>query len=305
MPEHTQVETVSWNTNGDTLCAIRGKVFIEEQGVPEAIERDGKDVHAMHFLLTLGTEPVGCGRLLKDGKVGRMAVLPEHRGQGLGAELLHAITGYARDHGYKRLYLHSQAHATDFYAAAGFAPIGEAFEEAGIPHRAMELLIDYSAVQGFVRCVDYPEPFATLAVNLAGTARRHLRIYSQRLDHEVFDRQELSAAMAALVRRGRQSDIRILVNDARSMVSRGHRLLELSRRLSSSISIRILDDHPRIPEATYLLRDNNGVLYKPQEMGENGFFEPDSRASAKRFLEEFDTLWHWGRTDPRLRQLTL
>ena len=54
-----------------------------------------------------------------------------------------------------------------------------------------------------------------------------------------------------------------------------------------------------------MVRDFDGILYKPDERGPNGFYEPDSRASAKKFVEQFDTLWHHGERDPRLRQLTL
>ena len=89
------------------------------------------------------------------------------------------------------------------------------------------------------------------------------------------------------------------------MVQRGHRLLQLSRRLSSSIAIRVLEEHPELPEATYVVRDNDGVVYKPDELGHPGFYEPDSRASAKKFVEGFDALWRLGERDPRLRQLVM
>jgi predicted GNAT family N-acyltransferase len=305
MDDSIAIEVVSWNVQREALRDIRDRVFIEEQGVPIEIEHDEHDETATHFLLTRGREALACGRLLPDGQITRMAVLPQHRGQGLGKRLLVDMVAYAGKHGVRRLHLHAQQHASDFYRAAGFVEYGEPFEEAGIRHIAMEQLMDYRGAEGFITGVEYPEPFATLAVTLADKARRHLRIYSHTLDHEVFDNADLAAAMTRLVRRGRQSDIRILVNDPRPMVSRGHRLLQLSRRLSSTISIRVLDEHPELPEASYIVRDHDGILYKPDERGANGFFEPDSRASAKRFVEGFDVLWRWGKTDPRLRRLTL
>ena len=300
-----RVDEVSWNNEREALSAIREQVFIEEQGVPREIEQDEQDFTATHFLVSLDEEPVGCGRLLPDGRVGRMAVLPEHRDRGLGARLLEHILDHAQGKGVRRLYLHAQLDARSLYERAGFKDTGERIKEADIPHIGMELEIDYRAASRFITGVSWPQPFATLAVALAGEARRHLRIYSHRLDHEVFDNAELVSAMTALVRRGRQSDIRILVNDARPMTARGHRLLQLSRRLSSTISIRVVEDHPELPEATFIVRDNNGILYKPDEPGANGFYEPDSRASSMRFVERFDMLWRWGRDDPRLRRLSL
>lgn len=287
------------------MRSIRDCVFVEEQGIAEDIVYDDKDMEATHFLVSDGDTAVACGRLQADGKVGRMAVLPERRGEGLGRLLLDHIVGYAKDKGYLRLYLHAQSHAAGFYRAAGFEIFGDEFEEAGIPHAAMELHIDYSGADSFITGVQYPEPFATLAIELARTASRHLRIYSYRLDHDVFDSASLATAMGELARRGRHSEIKILVSDARPIVQRGHRLLQLSRRLSSSISIRVLAEHPELPEATYVVRDTNGILYKPDDIGRPGFFEPDSRASAKKFIEGFDALWRWGERDPRLRQLTL
>jgi predicted GNAT family N-acyltransferase len=301
----TVIEEVSWNLHRETLRSIRGKVFIEEQNVPQEIERDGADDTATHFLLTQDDVALACGRVLPDGKVGRMAVLKEHRNKGLGRLLLDYIVAHARQHGVNRLYLHAQEHAANFYLDAGFFHFGEPFEEAGIPHVAMELLIDYSGADEFIKHVAYPHPFATLALQLAQTASRDLRIYSALLDPDVFDSAELNSAMITLVRRSRYSNIRILINDAGPIVQRGHRLLSLSRRLSSSIKIQVVEEHPDLPDATFVVRDNDGVAYKPDERGRGGFYEPNSRASAKRFVEQFDKLWHWGVVDPRLRRLSL
>ena len=300
-----EVSDIGWNRGEETLTSIRERVFVEEQGVPRDVELDGADPSATHFLLTVNTIALGCGRLLPDGKIGRMAILPTHRGLGLGRQLLDSIVAHARRHGYRRLYLHAQAHAIPFYESAGFEAEGEPFEEAGLPHLSMAMTVDFSAAEHFITGVEYPRPFDVLAQALADTARRSLRIYSARLDHEVFDRQEMASAMTKLARRGRLSDVRILVSDARPIVSRGHRLLEIARRLSSTVSIRVLDEHPELPEATYVVRDNSGVLYKPDDRGRAGFYEPDSRASTSRFVDQFDRLWRWGEIDPRLRTLRL
>jgi predicted GNAT family N-acyltransferase len=299
------VEEVSWNLHRETLRAIRGKVFIEEQNVPRDIEQDAADDTATHFLLTRETVALACGRMLPDGKVGRMAVLKEHRNKGLGRLLLDHILKHSRQHGMNRLYLHAQAQAANFYLDAGFFHFGEPFDEAGIPHVAMDLMIDYSGADEFIKHVGYPNPFAALVLELAQTAKRDLRIYSAALDPAVFESVELNSAFTALARRSRNSNIRILINDARPMAQRGHRLLTLSRRLSSSMKIRVVDEHPDLPDATYLVRDNNGVVYKPEERSRGGFYEPDSRASAKRFVDQFDRLWHWGQVDPRLQLLSL
>jgi predicted GNAT family N-acyltransferase len=303
--EKLLIEVVGWDQYREILDSIRGQVFRDEQKVPADIEQDGKDEDATHFLLTREAVPLGCGRMLPDGKIGRMAILQQHRGQGLGRQLLDFIVEQARHQGMKRLYLHAQTHALHFYHGAGFTPFGDEFEEAGIPHSSMELLVDFRGTGHPVRGLTYPEPFATLALELALTARRSLCIYSQLLDREVFDSAELASAITALARRSRYSDVRILINDSKPLIEQGHRLLELARRLSSTAHIRVIEEHPELPEATFVLRDNDGTVYEPDERRQTGFYEPDSRAVAQSHIEKFDDLWRLGRVDSGLRLLRL
>ncbi|MGL4238072.1 GNAT family N-acetyltransferase [Tabrizicola sp.] len=120
---------------------LRRIVFIEEQGVSEADEVDGLDGSAIHLLAFDGDHPVGTARMLVKGvtgKIGRVCVLPEARGTGLGAALiLAALEELRRVPGVREAYLGSQSHATGFYEKLGFAVEGEEFLDAGIPHRHM------------------------------------------------------------------------------------------------------------------------------------------------------------------------
>ncbi len=120
---------------------LRRLVFIEEQGVPEEIEMDADDALAFHVLALDGETPVGCGRMVPYGdavKIGRMAVLREHRDEGIGREILAFLMDAARDQGFRKAILHAQLHAEGFYLKCGYLPVGQVFEEAGIPHRLME-----------------------------------------------------------------------------------------------------------------------------------------------------------------------
>ena len=121
--------------------AIRRRVFIEEQQVPEEIELDADDARAVHALALENGGAVGCGRMVAHGayvKIGRMAVLRERRRNGVGRAVLEFLMGEARRRGFARAVLDAQLHAEGFYLRLGFAPIGEVFEEAGIAHRRME-----------------------------------------------------------------------------------------------------------------------------------------------------------------------
>jgi len=122
--------------------AIRRRVFIEEQHVPEEIELDDDDAHAFHALATLDGRTVGCGRYVAHGqdeiKIGRMAVVKELRGSGIGRDILNFLMAAARERGFTRAVLHAQLSAEGFYLRNGYAPLGGVFDEAGIPHRKME-----------------------------------------------------------------------------------------------------------------------------------------------------------------------
>lgn len=119
---------------------IRETVFVREQGVDLAIERDSADRHALHLLAFVQGKPVGTLRLLRNemrGTIGRFAVLKAYRGQGVGQSLLNWVIAAAPSLGLSMLYLSAQKEASRFYEQAGFAVTGPEFVEAGIVHVPM------------------------------------------------------------------------------------------------------------------------------------------------------------------------
>ena len=131
------VET-SWMKSADILTRIRTKVFVDEQNVPPELEIDGLDDTCVHYLAASPSgEIIGTARLLLTGQIGRMAVLPQWRKRGIGANLLAACVDGARKRDFSRIFLHAQTHAIDFYSRYGFVAIGDEFDDAGIPHREM------------------------------------------------------------------------------------------------------------------------------------------------------------------------
>ena len=137
-----EVRPVNWLATREKLRAIRHKVFVEEQHVPEELEWDEADDRAYHVLATAndGT-PIGTGRLKLDCHIGRMAVLKNWRGRGVGGTILTTLLSLAEKEGCDTVRLHAQTHALGFYEKFGFTATGPEFDEAGIPHRAMELTL--------------------------------------------------------------------------------------------------------------------------------------------------------------------
>ena len=132
------VRVADWQRDGDRLRAVRRAVFIDEQGVPEAMEWDEADARSRHVLATDDSgAAIGTGRLLSDGHIGRVAVLRDWRGQGVGQTLMVQLMDIAQREGHRAVVLNAQVSAEGFYSRLGFVVRGEPFHEAGIPHCEM------------------------------------------------------------------------------------------------------------------------------------------------------------------------
>lgn len=121
--------------------ALRWTVFVEEQGVPPEDELDGTDVGCMHIIAADADSIVGAARFKvteNTAKIGRVCVDQNHRGRGIGADMIRYICRSCKA---PRALLGAQVDAIPFYERLGFAPVGAVYMDAGIPHRDMEIAL--------------------------------------------------------------------------------------------------------------------------------------------------------------------
>lgn len=323
------VVEVDWATSADRLRRIRTTVFVHEQKVPEQEEWDGLDDDACHFLaLDSAGREVGCARLLPTGQIGRMAVLAHERGKGIGEQLLTAAVAKAESRNMNEVFLHAQTHAIGFYQRGGFVLFGDEYFEAGIPHRSMRKLLAIPApeLQGRRKTTaQSPAPIVTppppmqhhvdlftgeaqardaLVKGLAA-ARRELIIFSHLLDPLYFDHDATTSLISAFTRRAANTRTRILIQSSDLIVGRSHRLLALSRRLSSKCSIRILDKDYDAPESCYVAWDQSGYWLLPDWREPQGSLHLNAVVAARRFFQDFEVLWAHSHDDPELRELRI
>lgn len=124
-----------WTTLSNDAKLVRFEVFVQEQNVPAELEMDSMDAVCLHAVAyDADGKPVGTGRLLPDGHIGRMAVRKPGRGSGIGGALLQALMAQAKQRGDQLVALSAQTHAAPFYERHGFQIDGEEFFEAGIAH---------------------------------------------------------------------------------------------------------------------------------------------------------------------------
>jgi len=320
------VLSADWPTHRDALRAIRNEVFVEEQGVPRELEWDGEDDVCHHFLaITEAGQRVGCGRLMPSGQIGRMAVLERERGKGIGRQILDAAVETGKALGFRRVFLHAQKDAVPFYRKAGFLPEGSEFMEAGIPHLAMalELPIPFDPPEDVPRPA-IREEAAPEAAEMAALRQyegegdcvqgllealdwplRTVRLYSQELDHLLFDRSDVTDALSAFVRRGPPARLLVLIHSSSSIVSRGHQLLELARRLDSKIEIRKVPAELAVDRHSCVITDERGYYLLPDCEAYQAIANAYDPVQASRLAERFDYLWEHSQIDPELRVLRI
>ena len=150
-PTRIRVDTGSWAELRADASTVREQVFVIEQGIARALEWDQWDALSLHAVARDASGgAIGTGRLLppefdaelsSTGHVGRMAVLAQARGAGVGSRLLVALMAAAPGYGFTQVVLNAQTRVAGFYVRRGFVAEGEEFLEVGIPHVRMRVRI--------------------------------------------------------------------------------------------------------------------------------------------------------------------
>lgn len=300
---------MTWSTHAPVLRAIREAVFVREQGVNETLEWDGLDPTAEHWLalvpravdaaerrprarwpVTRGVAPddveragwraVGTVRLLASGQIGRLAVLPEWRGIGLGRALLDAALDAARAHQMTTIWLNAQVDRIGFYERAGFVVDGPTFLDAGLPHRRM-VHHDTAPPEGAPRptrpAIDATSASGdrestaeahTATANdpwietLAGARRRvdlWLPVQAAGQESSSWDDTTRVDALVAALTRHPMARLRLLTDGARALRGQTPRLLHALQRLASRVEVAELvadaQHGERVTFATLLVTD--------------------------------------------------
>jgi len=134
-----RVELGDWASLREWAEPIRQAVFVDEQNVPADIEIDEWDPRSVHAVVFDDQgRALGTGRLLPDGHIGRMAVVRDARGSGVGSVLLSTLMAEARRRGHQTAMLSAQTHAVPFYERHGYGIVGDEYLDAGIVHVDMQ-----------------------------------------------------------------------------------------------------------------------------------------------------------------------
>lgn len=317
IPTHFRLEPASWQHDRTALLAVRETVFVHEQGVPADEEVDSLDDGAWHVLARdLHDKPIGAGRLTSEPRIGRMAVLPSWRGQGVGRTILQALLDQARSRAYPKVSLHAQLTARDFYVAAGFEPVGEQFDECGIMHQRMELALSAPsarpeqplrtrAIEHIIEA-DGPDQLRAASSGLLEAARHQICLFSPGLDAPVFAGTAAMQQLRRIACNGPHARLRFIIQDIDQAVAAAGPLISLAQKLPSNMQIRVaVEDVDRLRQEAFLLNDVQGYLYRPQAaypLARGSSHAPGRHRQLQRL---FDEMWERAHDSPRLRALSI
>lgn len=138
------IREVGYLEQATEIRAIRFAVFVDEQNVPPDIEMDDRDPLCVHLLACVDEQPVGTARIDFEyaGKIGRLAVLANYRGRGIGRALMERCHDVARQRRVTQVWCNAQTAVVPFYERIGYTVIGGEFDEAGISHRKMTTVLN-------------------------------------------------------------------------------------------------------------------------------------------------------------------
>ncbi len=149
------------------------------------------------------------------------------------------------------------------------------------------------------------DEFTQFALNMATQAHRTIDIFSHDLDHPLYDQSDFVVAIKELSLRSRFSQIRILLQNNRTIRRKGHRLVHLAQRLTSSIEIRRPGEPLLKALENFLLADEYGYIHRKMASYYEGRCDFNDRLRVAQLAERFNEAWESGEPDRELLRLYL
>ena len=315
--EEFSVEPATWSADSADLRAVRNEVFVLEQGVPEDEEWDELDARSQHVVARdRDGRAIGTGRLTPLRTIGRMAIVRDWRGRGVGAAILRVLVERARELHYDAVELHSQTHAITFYAQAGFVAHGDEYDECGIAHRNMRLELEplplrppaplaaESAVEAWTSATRDEARIATLGV--LASARREVAILTRDLDPDLFDHADVLDALKRVALERPNAHIRFLVYEPARAGMLAHRVIALAQRLSSVFAMRTpVEEVDRQFAGAFIVNDHDGYFERALASRFEGEGNRHAPPRAAQLLSQFNQVWERSVPAEELRRLEL
>ena len=317
IPNDFSVEPASWSADLADLRAVRTEVFVVEQAVPEDEEWDEHDERSYHVVARdPHGRPIGTGRLTPMHTIGRMAVLSDWRGRGVGEAILRTLLERARERQLPAVELHAQVQAIPFYERAGFSTYGDEYDECGIRHRSMRLELAPPPARDAAALAPAAAPEAwqtttrdearAAVVAVIEGARRELAVMTRDLDPDLFEHADVLEALKRLAIGAPNVRIRFLVLEPARAAGEAPRLVALAGRLSSMFAFRApVEEIDRQYPGAFLANDRGDWFERPLASRYEGEGASAARAKATQLTARFDEVWERSEPAADMRRLEI
>lgn len=255
----------------------------------ELREWDALDALSVHVIARDGEgQPVGAGRLAPDRRLGRLAVVPDWRGQGVGRAVLAALLQVARQRHWPSVIAQATPDTRSLLAGAGFLPLAQpGAGQAGLVQRRLD---GPMAVEDQAAAID-----STTA--LLAPLRRELLVYTRALDPGLLDAVPVQTALRRFATLRHAHTVRCLLQDVASPALMEAPLLRMAQRLPTVFQFRAVSDpvDASYPSA-YLVGDGSAYYFRPNgHRYDDGEVWLEGAARARQLRAHFEQIWERSR----------
>ena len=322
---------VNFADHSKIIKEIRRLVFVVELTLPPSLTMDDLDDEAIQWIAEdKSGHMIGTIRMSDRGEISRLAVVSEHRQEGVGHSLVELAITKAIRLGLAEVKLDALTVLDNFYTKMGFKKQGDPFDGHGIAHQHYTKSIAFDELRKNVQrpavigshfsdseatyklgkdknliMLRREEDFRNIILEMASQATGSLRIFSPVLEHKLFNSLDLREICSALARKNKYTKIEILLYDSHRIIKNNHVMLDLSRKLSSSIKMKIVHPDYRRLNHEYVLADGAGVVYRLDHEEFDGYANFADVTDCSRLSRQFTAAWESGLIDPNLRQIRI
>ncbi|MCP4273042.1 MAG: hypothetical protein GY781_13960 [Gammaproteobacteria bacterium] len=140
-------------------------------------------------------------------------------------------------------------------------------------------------------------------LSMINQARQTVDLFTHNLDPSILDNTEISKAIMDFIKISKNSRLRILICNPNVANQHGHRLIELSRKFSSFISIRETNAEYKSKPCSFLIIDGRAMIYRPHANEYNAMIDFRSGQESRKNTELFNEIWERSEPISKIRQL--
>jgi predicted GNAT family N-acyltransferase len=315
------VSETTWQASQHELKQLRSQVAMQK-GIPVSQAFDVYDNKCIHFIAhNEQNQPLGCCRLMDNGRISRPAILLEYQMKGVENKLIEQVVKYAKKKtSLAELSILEDARIAPYYVHFGFKAEGTPISEYGLPAQMMKYQIhreeedihhssvfyEEEIIQDIEQITDFEDQRSYLEalIQIAGHCRRTIKIYSPTLPAEIFGNPNLLRIFSDHCRRSRFTEIKVLVLDEKSMISGTHGLRNLYEKIPSSISIRkLVPDDDEVDFREYMISDDGHMTVRSRSRTISGILS-SNRAEIAQQITAFEEYWMKSKSIADLRLTT-